>query len=197
MELKNRRQRHQNNPELKALIIYWSGTGNTEKVANVIQRSLEQEKVKTTLSKIKEAAEEDLYGYDLVFLGSPSFMWAPPQPVQRFVKAKMKHYREQGNIKLCAPKVPGKTAVVFCTYSGPHTGVNEAIPAGKWAGQFFEHLGFEVAGEWYIVGEFHGREDYSTRGKLGDIRGRPNEQDLAQVESDVCQLIRSIRAVAE
>ncbi|MCX5908895.1 MAG: hypothetical protein NTY64_17400 [Deltaproteobacteria bacterium] len=31
--------------------------------------------------------------------------------------------------------------LIFCTYSGPQTGINEAIPAGKFAGQFFEHLG--------------------------------------------------------
>ena len=83
---------------------------------------------------------------------------------------------------------------MFCTYSGPHTGINEAIPVGKYMGQFFEHLGFEVAREWYIVGEFHGREDHSTMGKLGDIRGRPNEQDLAGVESDVSELVSSILA---
>ncbi len=37
-------------------------------------------------------------------------------------------------------------------------GLNEAIPAGKYAGQFFDHLGFEVLDEWYILSEFHGSE---------------------------------------
>jgi len=87
-------------------------------------------------------------------------------------------------------------AVIFCTYSGPHTGVNEAIPVCKYLGQFFEHLGFEVAGEWCIVGEFHNREELSIKGKMGDIRGRPNEQDLSKVEKDVRQLIKSIRDVS-
>lgn len=191
---------NKNNPkssaELKVLIIYWSATGNTEKVANTIQKSLVSEKVTPKVIKLPEAEEVELYEYDLVLLGSPSYMWHPPEPVQHFVKEKMEHHRKRGDIKLCAPKVPGKRAVVFCTYSGPHTGINEAIPAGKYLGQFFEHLGFEVAGEWYIVGEFHGHNDLSTEGLLGDIRGRPNEQDLSKVENDVRQLIRSVCPVS-
>jgi hypothetical protein len=44
----------------------------------------------------------------------------------------------------------------------------------------------------YIVGEFHGREDLSTQGKLGDIWGRPHRQDLEEVENNVRGLIRSL-----
>jgi len=194
MELQNNRQRRKPSSELKTLIIYWSATGNTEKVANAIRRSLDQEEIEPVFKNVTEAMEEELYEYDLVFLGSPSYQWLPPEPVQHFVKEKMKHHVKLKHIKPRAPKIPGKTAVVFCTYSGPHTGLNEAVPVCKYLGQFFEHLGFEVAGEWYIVGEFHGREDFSTKGKLGDIRGRPNEQDLSKVENDVRELIRALRA---
>ena len=92
-----------------------------------------------------------------------------------------------------APRVPGKNALLFCTYSGPHTGINEAIPAGLYAGQFFEHLGFNVLDEWYIVGEFHGNNEASTQGRLGDIRHLPNEEDLAKVKRDAIQIIKAIR----
>ena len=185
-----------NEKKLKALIAYFSATGNTEKVANAIRNGLEEEKVETTLLKVQEATGEELYDYALVFLGSPSIQFLPAEPVIRFIQEKMKLHRERGDIKLCAPKIPGKTAVVFCTYSGPHTGINEAITTGKYMGQFFEHLGFEVAGEWYIVGEFHGSEQASMMGKLGDIRGRPNEQDLSKVRNDVSKLVRSILATS-
>ncbi len=182
--------------QLRALIIYFSATGNTKKVADVIRETLQEEKVPATFLNIKDAAMEELYDYDLVFIGSPSFQFLPAEPVIRFIKEKMKLHRERGDIKLCAPKLPGKTAVVFCTYSGPHTGINEVTTAGKYIGQFFEHIGFEVAAEWYIVGEFHGSEKFSTMGKLGDIRGRPNQQDLDKVKSDVYNLVRSISAKA-
>jgi flavodoxin len=183
--------------ELKVLIIYWSATGNTEQVVNAIQRGLVNEKITPKVIKLPVVEEVELYEYDLVLLGSPSYMFLPPEPVQQFIRKKMKYHREHGDVRPCAPKVPGKTAVVFCTYSGPHTGINEAIPACKYLGQFFEHLGFEIAGEWYIVGEFHGHDDLSTKGVLGDIRGRPNEQDLSKVENDVRELVKSVRSVSQ
>jgi hypothetical protein len=185
---------HQAERELKVLIIYWSATGNTEKVAAAIQQALTRESITPVIKKVGEAAEEELYNYDLVFLGTPSYMWQPPAPVQEYVKGKMDYYRKRGSIKLHAPKVPGKKAVVFITYSGPHTGIDEAIPVGKYLGQFLEHIGFDVVAEWYVVGEFHGSEENSTKGRLGDIRGRPNRQDLAEVESNVSKLIKSIRS---
>ena len=177
---------------LNVLIIYFSATGNTEKVANAIWETLEEEKVNVNILKVQDAAEEELYDYNLVFLGTPSHSFLPAQPVMHFINNKMKLHRERGDIKLCAPKISGKTAVVFCTYSGPHTGINEAIPVGKYMGQFFEHIGFEIAAEWYVIGEFHGREENSTIGRLGNIKGRPNQQDLAEVKSDVLDLIKSI-----
>jgi flavodoxin len=182
---------------MKAIIMYWSATGNTEKVVNTIQRSLAEEKVTSRVIKILEAGDVDLYEYDLVLLGSPSYQFLPPEPVLNFIKKQMKRHNERGDIKPCAPKLPGKWAVVFCTYSGPHTGINEAIPVGKYLGQFCEHLGFEIRGEWYIVGEFHGRSDLSTTGRLGNIIGRPNESDLAQVETNIHELIKSIRSIEQ
>jgi len=175
---------------MKAAIIYWSKTGNTEKVAHAIKDSLEADDVEVLLKRPEEAQEIDFYGYDLLCIGFPSYQWRPPEPMDSFLKSKFGEYRKQGRIKTGAPKVPGKNAVVFCTYSGPHTGINEAVPAGKYVGQFFEHLGFAILGEWYVVGEFHGSEEASTRGKLGDIRGRPNEEDLRRIKQDVKYLLQ-------
>jgi hypothetical protein len=111
--------------------------------------------------------------------------------VDAFFKDKFGEYRKQGHVKLDAPKV-GRHVLIFCTYSGPHTGMNEAIPAGKYIGQFFEHLGFTVLDEWYILSEFHGSEERSTKGKMGDIRGKPNEEDLRKVRQDVMDLLRRV-----
>jgi len=177
---------------MKALIIYWSGTGNTKKVAETIHNTLKNSGVNSVLKQANEAGAEDLFEYDLVFIGAPSFMWQPPAPVQEYIKEKMNYYRERGAIKLCSPRVPGKNGVVFTTYSGPHTGINEAIPVGKYLGQFLEHLGFNLAGEWYIVGEFHSSEENSTRGRLGDIRGRPSQKDLDKLAGDVKKLLKTV-----
>jgi hypothetical protein len=60
-------------------------------------------------------------------------------------------------------------------------------------GQLFEHLGFTVAGEWYTVGKFKGNEKASLYGKLGDIRERPNDDDLLDIERKVVEVLNSIK----
>jgi hypothetical protein len=179
---------------MKAVIMYWSRTGNTEKVALAIREGLEANGAEVLLRRTDEAADIDFYAYDLVCLGFPSYRWAPPRPVERLLIDKFDAYKSQGYVKIGAPKIPGKNALIFCTYSGPHTGINEAIPAGKHAGQYFEHLGFNVLDELYVVGEFHGSEENSTLGRLGDIRGRPNAEDLRQVREAVARLLRRLQS---
>jgi hypothetical protein len=177
---------------LKALIVYWSGTGNTEKVAHAIKRGLESELFKVTIKKPEEAADDDLFIYDLVCFGSPSHQWLPAMPIREFVNVKLREAFLQGHIKPGLSPVPGRNALVFITYSGTHTGKNEAIPAAKWLGQFFEHIGFTVVDELYVVGEFHGRLIESTQGRLGDIRGKPSKEDLVSVEEKAAKLASSL-----
>ena len=177
----------------KALVIYHSSTGNTAKVASAIQLGLEAGGLMVELKKPQEAANVDFYGYDLVCVGSPSIEWQPAKPMADLLKAKLNLYRSQGKIKPCAPKVEGKNALVFVTYSGPHTGIDEATPAGKTLRQYFEHFGFSVLGEWYIPSEFHGREDLNTQGKLGDIHGKPTVMELAKIVSDAQQIAKKLQ----
>lgn len=177
---------------MKALIVYWSNTGNTKKVALAIKEALEEGRAQVSLREVGTAGDVDLYAYDLVCIGFPSYHWSPPEPMDAFLNAKFQEYRQQGRVRLGAPKVQGKNALIFCTYSGPHTGIKEAIPAALYAGQFLEHLGFAVLDIRYVVGEHHGSEGLSTRGKLGDIRGRPNQEDLEQVRGDVRRLVKGL-----
>jgi len=178
---------------LKAAIIYWSKGGNTEKVAWAIKEGLEASEVEVNFYRTEEAGDLDWFDYDLVCVGFPSYRWHPPEAVDSYLKNRMGEYRQQGRVKTGSPRVPGKNALVFCTYSGPHTGLNEAIPAGKYVGQFFDHLGFEVLDEWYVVGEFHGHMEHSTKGRLGDIRGRPSQEDLKEIKEKTIKLWQRIR----
>jgi flavodoxin len=181
---------------VQAAIVYWSATGNTEKVAQTIQRTLQAKGVDVTCSRVEEAADLDWFAYDLFCLGFPSYSWSPAKPVDDWLRHKFAEYRAQDRVKTGSPEIPGKHVLVFCTYSGPHTGIDEAIPPVKYAGQFFAHLGLKVVDEWYIIGEYHGSLERSTEGRLGDIRGRPNEQDLAQVERDTQALLDRIQLVS-
>jgi multimeric flavodoxin WrbA len=182
---------------MDAIIVYWSKTGNTEKVALAIQEGLKEAAVDVLLKRVEDVGEVDFYAYDLVCIGFPSYQWRPPKPMDDFLNRKFIAHHSQGHVKVGAPKVVGKNALIFCTYSGPHTGIREAIPAGLYAGQFFEHLGFTVLDEWYVVGEFHGSDEASTKGRLGDIRGRPNEEDLRKVKQDAIQLVNTIKGLSK
>jgi hypothetical protein len=173
----------------KAIIIYHSATGNTEKVARAVEMAIRAGGISPKTRKVGEAMDEDLYDYDLVCLGSPVVHSLPPSPVMRYLHAKGKEYRERGDVRLPARKIPGRRAVVFVTYAGPHIGMAEATPAGKYLCQFLEHLGFEILDEIYVVGEFHSWRKASTNGFLGDIRGRPNQADLAAVEARVARIL--------
>jgi len=174
----------------EALIIYWSQTGNTKKVAQAIREGLEEKGIEVELKTPSDGKEVDLFDYDLVAAGTPSYQWRPPEELENYLKEKFSQYSDEGYVKWKAPKVEGRNAIVFCTYSGPHTGKREAIPAVKYVGQFFEHLGFEVLDELYVLSEFHGSKDASTKGRMGDIRGLPDEEDLAEVKQRVQQLIK-------
>lgn len=167
---------------MNAAVIYWSKTGNTEKVASSIREGLEAGGFEVVDKRLPGVDDFDFFDFDLVCCGFPSYQWRPPKPVDEYLKGRMAHYRREHRVLPGAPSVPGMNALVFCTYSGPHTGIREAIPAGKYVGQFFEHLGFAVLDEWYVLGEFHGDEELSTLGRMGNIKGLPNERDLEMIK---------------
>ncbi len=176
----------------RALIVYWSATGNTEKVASAIRDGLNDAGVEVNLVKTKGNEALDYFEYDLVCVGFPSYQFHPPDPMVKFLKGMFDRYGKEDRIRWGSPTVPGKKALVFCTYSGPHSGIDEAIPAVKYVGQFFVHVGIPVVDEWYVVGEFHGRADASTVGRLGDIRGRPTVEDLSKIRLDALNLGRGL-----
>ena len=178
---------------MDAIIVYWSKTGNTEKAALAIQEGLKEAGANVTLKRPADAQDVDFFAYDLVCIGFPSYQWSPPEPMDKFLKSKFGECHKQGYVKWGAPSVAGKNALIFCTYSGPHTGIREAVPAGLYAGQFFEHLGFTVRDEWYVLSEFHGSEEASTKGRLGDIRGLPTEEDLRKVRQAARRLVEAMK----
>ena len=177
---------------MKSLVLYDSQGGNTEKVATHVHGSLKESGVESVLIKIASELEIDFYEYDLIFIGSPVISWLPTETMIHFVKKTFRAYRDAGEVLPAAPLRKGKFAVPFCTYGGPHLGRDEAVPTTKWFGSFLGHLGYFVLDEWHVVGEFHKKTDSNTKGRLGDIQGRPNENDLKEVENLVKGLLSSI-----
>jgi flavodoxin len=177
---------------MKILNLYFSSTGNTAKVAQAISAKVQQGGHQVDTVKIAKDAEIDVLSYDLVFVGSGVYEWLPGLAMQKLFAKLRRQYVAAGHIKPASPRRHGKKAVVYCTFGGAHTGVNEAVPAVKYMAQLFDHLGFEIVGEWYLVGEYHGKyKDFSVGGRLGDIQGRPNEADL----QDLAEKVKGVLAV--
>jgi flavorubredoxin len=171
---------------MKVLNLYFTATNNTAKVAETISATVRQSGHQIETIRVDGPVEINLLDYDLIFVGSGVYEWLPGKPLQELLAALRAKYVAEGEIKPCSPRRPGKKAVVYCTYGGTHTGINEAIPAVKYMGQLFDHLGFEIVGEWYLVGEYHGKyKDFSLGGRLGNIQGRPNEADLKDLAEKV------------
>ncbi len=178
---------------MKVLNLYFSATSNTQKVADRITATLEKLGHQVDAVKIEGDREIDLLSYDFIFVGSGVYQWLPGKGLHEFIAQRLAHYAAAGEIKLASPRRANKKVVVYCTYGGAHTGINEAVPAVKFMGQLFDHLGFEIVAEWYYPGRFpaQGRmKDFSTRGRLGDITDRPNDADLADVAARVEGVLR-------
>jgi hypothetical protein len=178
---------------MKVLNLYFSSTGNTEKVAQKITATVKNLGHQIDMQKITGDTEIDVLSYDFIFVGSGVYQWLPGKGLQEFIQKKLAHYNSAGEIKYAAPRRAHKKGVVYCTYGGAHTGINEAVPAVKFMGQLFDHLGFEVVAEWFFVGAYPESDrfkDYSIKGRLGDITGRPNEADLADVAGRVTGVLQ-------
>ncbi len=177
---------------MKVLNIYHSTTGNTEKVAKIIDETIKTLGHNIDSFKVRKDLDIDLLQYDFIFAGSGVYQWLPGKPMIDFITRIRSHYVEKGEILPGSPRRTNRKAIIYCTYGGAHTGVNEAIPAVKFMGQLFDHLGIEVVDEWYIVGEYlpEKYKSFSTEGRLGDITGRPDEHDLKEIAERVKGILK-------
>lgn len=177
--------------KMTILNLYYSSTGNTEKVAKRIHETVQELGYDVgTLRVTGGDMDVDLLRYDLVFVGSGVYGQLPGEPLMEFHRKLSRKYGRLGEIKHASPRRPSKKVVVYCTYGGAHTDVNEGVPAVKYMGQLYDHLGYTIVAEWYVVGEYESAER-SMEGRLGDIRGRPNENDLRDVAGKVKGIVKA------
>ena len=173
---------------MKVLNLYFSSTGNTEKVARKIDETVRG--LGYPVDTVKIGSKEvslNILDYDFVFVGSGVYGQLPGKGLMELHRELLQMYVKAGEIVPTSPRRPSRNVVAYCTYGGVHTGINEAIPAVKYMGQLFDHLGFTILAEWYVVGEYKTKklQSHSVGGRLGDIRGRPNQADLEEVAEKV------------
>ena len=185
---------------MEILNLYASLNGQTQKVALEIEKAIVEggNGVKTVNVKDQEDTI-NLLNYDMIFIGSGVYTWLPGKSMLNWIEKQMDYVRKNDLVLPCAPRIPGKFVCVYCTYAGPHTGEAEAIPAIKYMGQLFDHLGFTIADEWSIPGAFIPKklQHFNLSGRLGNIEGRPNAEDLKHVREKTAGLIKSLSFTIE
>lgn len=71
---------------MKALIVYDSKFGNTEKIAQAIAAALGTAG-DVRLVKINTVTLEDIKGWDILLVGSPTHAWGPSKATKSFIKS--------------------------------------------------------------------------------------------------------------
>jgi len=144
--------------KLRTAIVYFSQTGNTEKVAKAIARGLAEVGSSPQLIRLEEASKIDLSQFDLIGVGTPVFFYKEPFNVKDFLKA--------------LPSLKGKHAFLFITMGGHPT--NTLLRMAK----FIEKKGAIVIGTFQAFG-------YDTFPPyIGQDRrkGHPTEEELQEAQ---------------
>ncbi len=112
----------------KAIVIYDTKFGNTEKIARALARGMEKQGFGVDCVKAEEVDVEQLVEYDFLAVGGPTHSWGISKPLKTFLE------------KLKSADVKGKKAFAFDTkYKSRWAG-----SAGKGIGKTLKKLGMNV-----------------------------------------------------
>ncbi|MCK7483049.1 MAG: flavodoxin family protein [Candidatus Moduliflexus flocculans] len=78
----------------KALVSYYSRTGNTKKMAARIAEVLESQGLEVDLKKVEDTAPADLLGYDCIVLGSPTYYGTMAWELKKLLDESVKYPRQ-------------------------------------------------------------------------------------------------------
>ena len=144
---------------IRGLIVYYSATGSTKKVARAIHTGMTGE-IDADLASIREITPEAAGGYDLIGVGCPNWYFREPANVRLFM------YR--------LPRMDGRLGFVFCTHAATPLGIfHSMVPMLRRTGLTI--IGW---GDWY--GSVH-QVLHAAKPDLTD--GHPDAVDLAEAEA--------------
>ncbi|MCM8814379.1 MAG: flavodoxin domain-containing protein [Candidatus Omnitrophica bacterium] len=98
----------------RVLIVYYSRTGNTEKMAREIAKGVVAEDVEAVVKKVEETDAKELIEYDGIIAGSPTYFGAPAWEIKKLFDDSVRFYG----------KMIGKVGAAF-TSSANIAGGNE------------------------------------------------------------------------
>ena len=92
----------------KILIIYYSRSGNTEKMALAVAEGVKKAEVDVETKKVDEVNVDDLFAVEGVILGSPTYFGVMAAEMKAFVDKSIKYFG----------KLQGKVGGAFATSGG-------------------------------------------------------------------------------
>jgi NAD(P)H dehydrogenase (quinone) len=76
----------------KVLVCYYSGSGNTRKMAEHVAKGAEEDGAKVDLKEVSEITVDNLIDYDAIVLGSPTYYGAPAAEMKKLVDESVKYH---------------------------------------------------------------------------------------------------------
>ncbi|MFX1258622.1 MAG: EFR1 family ferrodoxin [Promethearchaeota archaeon] len=87
---------------MNVLIIYFSQTGNTKKIAKKIRKGILKSGNECELVRIKDVNKKNLENIDLIGIGTPTFLYREPRNIKKFIQE--------------LDEMNGKHCFLFCTH---------------------------------------------------------------------------------
>lgn len=83
----------------KALIVYYSRSGNTKKMAESIREGMEKEGLEAVVKDVGDTAADELLEYDAVIIGSPTYYGTMAAAIKKLIDDSVKfHGRLEGKV---------------------------------------------------------------------------------------------------
>jgi len=83
----------------KAIVIYYSRSGNTKKMAEIIAQAMNESDLPTECKSVDKVKPEDLLGFDAIVIGSPTYYGHMAGPIKElFDELVSRHGKLDGKI---------------------------------------------------------------------------------------------------
>ena len=76
----------------KVLIIYYSKTGNIEKMAHLVEEGVKEENLEVKSKRVEDTNLNDLLSADGIIIGSPTYFGSMASPVKELIDKSVKYY---------------------------------------------------------------------------------------------------------
>jgi NAD(P)H dehydrogenase (quinone) len=83
----------------KAIVIYYSRSGNTRKMAEIVAEGIKKEDVGATVKDIKDVTVDELPEYDAIVMGSPTYYGTMASQIKKLLDDSVKfHGKLEGKV---------------------------------------------------------------------------------------------------